>query len=62
MEVVHPIVCVEELRELSFKDEEIIWLTQEVDHNLSKVLGVNLSEVQARYFRDSDAGRDLVEE
>jgi hypothetical protein len=24
MEVVHPIICVEELRELSFKDEEII--------------------------------------
>jgi hypothetical protein len=26
------------------------------------VLGVSLSKVQARYFRDSDAGRDLVEE
>jgi hypothetical protein len=33
-----------------------------MDINLSEALGISLSEVQARYIRDSDIGEDLVKE
>jgi hypothetical protein len=34
----------------------------ELELGVSEALGVSLSEVCARYFGDSDAGEDLVEE
>jgi hypothetical protein len=37
-------------------------LTQELELEVSKTLGVSLSEVCPRYIRDSDIGNDLVEE
>jgi hypothetical protein len=58
LKVVHLVVPVEELRESSSEDEEVIRLAQEMESNLGDVLGISLSEVQARYFGDSDTDKE----
>jgi hypothetical protein len=62
IEVAHSVIPVEELKESSLEDEEVIHLSQEIEINIREALGTCLSEVQARYCRDSDIGNELVEE
>jgi hypothetical protein len=62
MEVVHPIIYMEDLTISLSEDAEVACLTQELELGVSDALGISLSEVHARYFWDSDIGSDLVEE
>jgi hypothetical protein len=62
LEVVHPVVLVEELSRLL---SEANCLADDISLEVSKVLGVSLSEVHAQYFGGSDeveGDQVLVEE
>jgi hypothetical protein len=62
VEVVHPIVSVEDLTSSSSEEAEVVHLTQELELWVGAALGISLSKVCTSYFRDSDVDRDLVEE
>jgi hypothetical protein len=67
LEVVFPLVVVEDLtRTSSVSDEVMEKRMDESELGVSEALGISLSEVQARYFRDSDTSekrdRDLDSE
>jgi hypothetical protein len=62
MEVAHPVIPVEDLRESLLEDAEVVHLSREMECNIGQALGINLSEVQAWYFRDSDISGELIEE
>jgi hypothetical protein len=61
MEVVHPVVRVEDLTVLS-EDAEVVCLTQELELGIGDALRISLSEVHTSYFLDRDIGSDLVKE
>jgi hypothetical protein len=48
LEVVHPIVHVEELTMSSSEEAEVVHLTQELELGVGKALGLSLSEVHTR--------------
>jgi hypothetical protein len=62
---VPPLVAVEDLTR-SLLDEEIERCVEELEHGVSEALGISLSEVWDRYFRDNDSSekrdRDLDSE
>jgi hypothetical protein len=62
MEVAHPVIPIEDLRESFLEDVEVLHLSREMERNIGEALRISLSKVQARYFRDSDIGDQLVEE
>jgi hypothetical protein len=45
MEVAHPVIPIEELRESSLSDEEVLHLTREMESNIGEALVISLSEV-----------------
>jgi hypothetical protein len=51
---VHSVIPVEELRELSDKDVDIVWLGQDMEVNISEALWISLEEVWAHYFVASE--------
>jgi hypothetical protein len=68
VEVVPPVIAVEELTRSSSEDEGVGLLMEDLELGVSEALGISLSEVHAWYFRDSDksdesqVNQDLVEE
>jgi hypothetical protein len=61
-EVVCSIVPIKKLWESSDEDEDITQLGRDMQVNISEAFGINLEEVQAQYFVNSDFSDELVEE
>jgi hypothetical protein len=62
MKVAHPVIYVEGLTMSSLEENEVMHLMQELELGVGEALRISLSEVCTRYFGDSDAGSELVEE
>jgi hypothetical protein len=57
-EVVPPVIAAADLTRLLSEEEEVNNLMEELELGVSEALGISLSEVHAKYFQDSDEGRD----